>query len=367
LSGIVHITPLGLPPTGQTPAAIARPAAAFVIDNLPDADPNRAMATLRTVSLSLAALAVLIFGRAMNFGDHDREALCGGRRFARIAVPNGASPYVEITANGKSGPFLIDYGATRSSLSADAFPGPEGRVIKATISLPGIEQALFHLARYDLLLQPQGGQLGVIGGDLLSRLTIELTPGAVVIGAEPCRAERLVARGLTPVAETGFFASDPAKVDPRRPDVPVVFVRLGDVRAFAQIDTGYEDLVHGRSVDINQALFERLVESGIKLDRVSDVDLWTCEGRERWPAYRLKDQILAIENEQGKPIVAADDFRLIVKRANGCGGIADMTEPAAQLGASFLRLFGAVVFDPKNATVWLDQSPGEAADPAKAK
>jgi hypothetical protein len=39
---------------------------------------------------------------------------------------------------------------------------------------------------------------------------------------------------------------------------------------------------------------------------------------------------------------------------NGCGGIADFPEPAAQLGASFLRLFGAVIFDPVAATVWLD-------------
>ncbi len=30
-----------------------------------------------------------------------------------------------------------------------------------------------------------------------------------------------------------------------------------------------------------------------------------------------------------------------------------MAEPAAQLGASFLSLFGAVIFDPGNTTVWL--------------
>ena len=127
------------------------------------------MATIRTVSLSLAAIAILISGVAMGSEDHDQEALCGGRRYARIAVPNGASPYVELTADGKTGPFLIDYGATRSALSADAFAGPEGAIRKSTISLPGIEEALFHLARYDLLLQPEQGQLGVIGDDLLSR------------------------------------------------------------------------------------------------------------------------------------------------------------------------------------------------------
>jgi hypothetical protein len=316
-------------------------------------------ATVRTISLSLAAVAILIFGLAMDIGDQDREAMCGGRRFARIAVPNGVSPYIDLTADGKTGPFLLDYGATRSSLSAAEFPGPEGAIRRAAISLPGIEEADFHLARYDLLIQPERGQLGVIGGDLLSRLTVQLTPSEVVLGAEPCRPEALIARGLTPVAQNGFFSSDPSKIDPRLPDVPVVFMRLGEVRAFAQIDTGYEDVAYARSVDINQALFERLVESGMKLDAVADLDVWTCDGHERWPVYRVKDRALGIENEGGKPIVRADDFHLIVKRANGCGGIAEMTEPAAQLGASFLQLFGTIVFDPKNATVWLDSAVGK--------
>jgi len=311
------------------------------------------MASVRTVSLSLAALVILISGAGMDIADHDRQPLCGGRSYARIAIPHGASPYIELAADGKRGPFLLDYGATRSALSVAAFPGPEGQIRKAAISLPGVEEAVFHLARYDLLVQPQGGQLGVIGGDLLSRLTVEITHDAVVIGAEPCPAGTLLARGLIPVAETRFFGANPAKLDPKRPGVPVVFVRIADVRAFAQIDTGYDDLAHGRSVDINRALFERLVESGVRLDRLSDVDLWTCDGHERWPVYRAGGEILALENERGQPIVATGDFRLIVKQANGCGGIADMTEPAAQLGASFLELFDAVVFDPKNATVWL--------------
>ena len=314
------------------------------------------MPFVRTVSLSLAAIAILICSPRMAIADDDQEALCGGRRYERIAIPGGVSPYIELAVDGKSGPFLLDYGATRSALSVAAFPGPEGQVRKAPISLPGIGEASFHLARYDLLIQPDGGQFGVIGGDLLSKLTVELTSGAVVVGADPCKPQSLVARGLIPVAETGFFAADPARVDPRRPNVPVVFVRLKDVRAFAQIDSGYEDLAHGRSVDINEALFERIAESGMQLDRVSDIDLWTCEGRDRWPVYRIRDQVLAIETEQGKPIAATGDFHLIVKRANGCGGIAEMTEPAAQLGASFLELFETIVFDPKNATAWLESA-----------
>ena len=85
----------------------------------------------------------------------------------------------------------------------------------------------------------------------------------------------------------------------------------------------------------------------------NDIDIWTCDGREHWPVYRVKDRPLSIENEQGRQIVETDDFHLIVKSANTCGGIADMPEPAAQLGASFLSLFGDVIFDPRNTTVWL--------------
>jgi hypothetical protein len=331
---------------------------------------TEATAAVRTVSLWFAAIAILIFGVAMDTGDHDREALCGGRLYARVGVPNGTSPYIELTADAATGPFLLDYGATRSSLSAEAFGGAEGSPRRASISLPGIEQGDFHLARYGLLRQPEKGQLGVIGANLLSRLTVQLTANAAYLGVQPCRRETLIARGLVPISQDGFFSSEPPTTRTRLPNVPVVFVRLGDVRAFAQIDTGYEDAVYAHSVDINQALFDRLVQSGIKLDKAGDVDIWTCDGRERRPRYAVRDRALGVEDEQSKTIAQIDDFHLIVKPPDACGGIADMTEPAAQLGASFLRLFGTVVFDPKNGTVWLDgavKSRQGAPDPARVR
>ena len=314
------------------------------------------MTIVRILSLSLAAIATPIFGFSMDIEPPVQGPLCGGRPYARVSVPNGASPYVELTADGVSGPFLLDYGATRSSLSASAFPGADGSIRTAAISLPGIERADFHLARYYLLLQPGKGQLGVIGDDLLSQFTVQLTDSTAFLSAETCQPEALIAQGFTPVAQNGFFSSDPSKAGARLPNVPVVFLRLGDVRVWAQIDTGYEDFVYSRSIDINQALFDRLVANGAKLDRVEDIDIWTCDGREHWPVYRVKDRPLSIENEQGRQIAETDDFHLIVKSANTCGGIADMPEPAAQLGASFLSLFGDVIFDPKNTIVWLGGS-----------
>jgi hypothetical protein len=179
------------------------------------------------------------------------------------------------------------------------------------------------------------------------------------LSAETCHPEALIARGFTPVAQNGFFSSDPSKAGARLPNVPVVFLRLGDVRVWAQIDTGYEDFVYSRSIDINEALFDRLVANGTKLDRIEDINIWTCDGREHWPVYRVRDRLLSIENEEGMQIVETNDFHLIVKSANTCGGIADMPEPAAQLGASFLALFGDVIFDPRNTIVWLGGRTGE--------
>ena len=325
------------------------------------------MAIVRILSLSLAAIAFPIVGFSMDIGETDQSALCGGRAYTRISVPNGASPYLELTADGVTGPFLLDYGATRSSLSAGVFSGPDGSMRKAAISLPGIERADFHLARYYLLLQPGKGQLGVIGDDLLSKFTVELTEGAAFLSPESCRPEALIARGLTPVAQTGFFSSDPSKIGAGLPNVPVVFLRLGDVRVWAQIDTGYEDFVYSHSVDINQALFDRLVGSGVRLDRINDIDIWTCDGREHRPVYRVEGRPLTIENESTKQIIEIEDFHLVLKPANACGGIADMTEPAAQLGASFLNLFGAVIFDPRNTTVWLGGPRETAVGPADGK
>src|SRR6202044_918954 len=169
------------------------------------------MAIVRLLFLSLAAMAVPMLGFSMEVKQSEQGALCGGRPYARVSVPNGASPYVELTADGVSGPFLLDYGATRSSLSAASFSGPDGAMRTAAISLPGIERADFHLARYYLLLQPGNGQLGVLGDDLLSQFTVQLTDSTAFLSAETCRPEELMARGLTPVAQSGFFSSNPAK------------------------------------------------------------------------------------------------------------------------------------------------------------
>ena len=316
----------------------------------------------RKVALPVAAVAMLActlaFAVVANARDPDAAALCGGERYALEGPPDSLTPAIALTADGVQGAFLLDYGATRSSLSADAFSSAEGSVRTASISLPTFERGDFRLARYGAPERSGSGRLGVIGTDFLSLLTAEFTRGAVTLGDKPCDAKALRARGLVPVSEKGFFSSDLSTVGAGLANVPVAYLRLGEVRAWAQIDTGYADSVIPRSVDINEALYDRLVASGVRLERAADIGVLTCEGRESRRVYAVRDRALAIENERGEPIVETDSFHLIVKTANGCGGIGAMTTPAAQLGASFLKLFGTIVFDPKSATVWVQGAAG---------
>ena len=304
------------------------------------------------VSAGLAcAFALAVF---METRDHAGEALCGGRRYEISRFRNGVTPYIALTAEGVRGQFLLDYGATRSSLSADTFAGTAGSDKAAAISLPSFEKGAFRLARYDQPVQTATRQLGVIGTDFLSLLTAQFSGSAVYLSDRPCEPRALSARGVIPVSQSGFFSSDLSTIKSGLANVPVVYLDLGAVRAWAQIDTGYADTVYPHSVDINEALYDRLARSGMRLERLRDLGVWTCEGHESRRVYAVTDKALVIENERGQPIAETDSFALIVKPASGCGGIGGMSEPAAQLGASFLQLFGTIVFDPKSATVWLD-------------
>jgi hypothetical protein len=329
----------------------ARPAAAFVAG---------IMANGRRLGFSIAVLGVLALCGLLSVtlnGRAETGALCGGTRFERRSVPPSALPFISLAADGVEGLFLLDYGSTRSSLSAQVFGKPVGTVKAATLSLPSFQKGEFDLKEYPPAQGPDR-QIGVIGADFLSHLSVQMTDNFVFLGAEPCHAEALSAQNLVPVGQRGFFSSNLSDLGRGLPNVPVVFLRVGKVAAWAQIDTGYDDRVYSHSVDINQALYDRLIQSGVELDPLKDLTVWTCEGPERRRVFSVKGLPLVVENEQAQPIVEIGTFHLIVKNPNRCGGIGAMSTPAAQLGASFLALFGTVIFDPKSQTVWL----GRGAD-----
>lgn len=284
----------------------------------------------------------------------DLSQRCDGTRFAVHHVAGGTAPYITLRAGGRTGAFLLDYGATASTVSAKSFGGAGRHVSVDDFTLPTFANGRFTTATYHTASAPWGGQVGIVGTDFLSLLTADLSYGwlwsDVVLSDRSCPKEALTARGLVPVRQTGYFTTDPARLAPGRSNVPIVYVRFGDISVPAQIDSGYDDIAAAPSIDINEPLFQKLAAAGLQLHRQADMTLSTCSGREIREAYRI-DRV-RIENEAGEIITTLRDVHLTRKRPNGCGGIAGMREPAAQVAASVLARIGTVVFDPRAETVW---------------
>lgn len=287
---------------------------------------------------------------------------CAFERLPIKQAPGGLSPYVSLAAGNRSGAFLIDYGATTSSISAESLPPErEGKTTVQSFSLPTFAFGTFRVTRYYVSRVPAGGQLGIVGTDFLSLLAADFrfttTGGEVAFGRNPCLT---AGDGLIGISQTGFFSDDPKRLPPNRPNVPVLYLDIGGVRTWAQIDTGYDDAVLPNSIDINEPLYRRLTEAGVELEPESQQELTTCQGREQRQVFRPRTRKVTISTDKGVGLREVPAPRLLLKPRNACGGIAGLDEPAAQIAVSVLRLFERVVFHPQAEMVWVPRSPAAA-------
>ena len=287
----------------------------------------------------------------------DPSLRCSGEVFRIVHVDGGNAPYIRLSADRHAGAFLLDYAATHSTLSRVRVGAARDLNVLnvASFSLPGFPTGRFLLTNYPHKLAPRGGQIGVVGTDFLSLLTADFSFRAnesdVVLSTAVCDETRLRKRGLVPVAQTGFFSSTPDRRAGTRANIPVVFLRLGSLVTWAQVDTGYDDFAAPLSIDINDALYAGLQSAGVALRRKSDIMVSTCAGLELRRTYAMPD--VTIQSETGRPIRRLRDVTLLRKSSTACGGIARRTEPAAQIAASVLRRIGEIVFDPKSERIWL--------------
>jgi hypothetical protein len=275
------------------------------------------------------------------------QAAALGGHFYALSY-SGGTPHIELKIDGAPARAMLDYGATKSSLRARA-PSELGYIVKASTSLPFAGQQEFLTRNADAETD------AIIGTDLLAHLTVSLDGDKAALSTSPADAAHLEADGFVPLNQRGFFSPDRVGVAKDRPNVPVVFADIGGVRTWAQIDTGYDDDLYPHSIDINQALYNALAARGVPLTREGFVTVKTCVGTESRPVYSSQ-AALAITNETGAPVTQTTRYTLIVKQANPCGGIGSRATPAAQLGASFLRLFGGIVFDPQAERVWIKKN-----------
>jgi len=289
-------------------------------------------------------------------------------------------PYAQVSVGGRTGHFVLDFGATVSSLTPAGFDAPG-----APLPVAGTADRYDHFeffgpwGQVQLGLQPsapatsQVRQAGVLGTDFLAGHIYTLDYRAGRLYRAPaggfCSDAQLATAGYHVLTTREYYAAQPASLTCPRAggpgrcvNIPTVPVRIGPVQAVAQLDTGYDDGQQPYSLNINAALFDALQQAGVKLTPRPDIalQLSTCVPgvAERIEAWQLGSGTASgLVDEQGALLPrGAGAVTLFVKRtppvAARCGGIGTWAQPAAQLGASFVA-GGALVVDPFSARVWV--------------
>ena len=366
-AGATRLEKIAIPPKGICPGGRGQPGQGL----------KPALAALaRAAGLALALAAAWPLAAA---ADVAAAPACLGDR--QPLTVSSQMPYALVSVGGRQGYFVLDFGASVSSITPSGFQGP---VQPAPVpgSADRYDDFVFFgpWGRVQFALQalaPVRGlvaQAGVLGTDFLAQHVYTLDyRGAQIFRAEPgrfCGDAVLAAAGYRPVSTRDYYGSQPAALRCPRAgaasggcaNIPAVPIRIGTVEAVAQLDTGYDDGRQPFSVNINVALFDALRAAGIALQARPELNLQlstcqagTSEPVEAWRlpagvAFGLVDTAGRLLPRGGKAVT------LYVKRppaaAAHCGGIGTWAQPAAQLGASFVA-GGALVVDPISARVWL--------------
>ncbi|WP_437320590.1 hypothetical protein [Sorangium sp. So ce385] len=296
---------------------------------------------------------------------------CHGEK--RPLVISSQMPYAVARVGAAEGHFLLDFGTTASTIDPQGFAGG---VVPEPVAGSADRFADFDFygpwGTVRLTVQDHSGiqgtvrQAGILGTDFLSlhAFTLDYEDGAVyrADAGALCPDEILRAEGMKPLWTAGYYSSDLAEVQAGFPNVPTVPARIGAAQAVAQLDTGYDDAVYRRSVNINRAFFAAIEAAGIDLAPVPEaaMSLSTCvPGQaEQVSAYRiLRGAPFELVSTDGSAAVAAQDVMLFLKdtppEARQCGGIGTWSIPAAQVAASFYVEARRLVFDPVTSRVWM--------------
>jgi hypothetical protein len=306
----------------------------------------------------------------------------------RSLIVSSGMPYTPVRVQGHTGFFVVDLGADGSAISPGTFLGGAGPVPLAGSANRFAGVNFFGpWAPLTLSVQDHSGirgplpQAGLIGTDLLNAhvFTLDYANGLLRRATAEgfCSDGELRQAGFLPLSSRDYYGTSGSALRcpaaPRRggcPNIPTIPLRIGSVGAVAQVDTGYSDGQRSPSMNINRALLQRLERAGLPLIREpgADLTLSSCvRGEvERVLAYRLAPgQAVELVGSDGGAVRRLPGVTLFLKDSpaaiQACGGIGTWSEPAAQLGASFVN-DGTLVVDPFSQRLWF-RGGGEAAGP----
>jgi hypothetical protein len=315
--------------------------------------------------------------------------LDGVRAFTDVSI--GSLPEGGYYAKG---PFVLDFGSTGSTIDLNGFGdggAPTPVSCAGDASAPGAfctfqgfdffgDWGSVYLVTGDYsVLFGSVRQAGIVATDFLSKNPVSLDFGKKEIHRSDvgkfCTDAELLGSGFRPLPADGFYATDTSKLRPLSevldnpdatagyvvPNVPTVPITLAGTSALAQLDTGYEDRLSRRSLNVNEALFALLNQKGV-LARALSKDLYatTCvAGYSEWlEAFTIQSgQALEFINAGGTTVRTDSVEAVYLKHSTAmtypCGGISTWTVPAAQVGASFFIDAQAIIIDPTTSRVWV--------------
>lgn len=286
---------------------------------------------------------------------------------------DGLMPYTKVKVGNAEGYFLIDFGTTGSTIDMNGFAGTAPAPVSGTTnSFAGFD---FFGLWGTVSLAPQNHsnirldnirQAGILGTDFLSLNVFMFDYVNLKIlragGNSPCDENTLVREGFRAASCAGYFSNDINKLNNTcSVNIPTIPIKIGHAAAVAQVDPGYGDTRFRHAVNINQAFFDAIKQSGVTLveNPPANHTLSTCVPgvSETVLAYKLPGQVnFSVTGVDGSPIIVHSDVNIFLKKtppeAKKCGGIGTWTIPAAQMGASFLVDAKKVIFDPIGQKVW---------------
>jgi hypothetical protein len=345
---------------------------------------------MRWIHLTLGALAalLLVLAPGAELGLEARplaqEPLaCLGE--TRSLIVSSGMPYTPVRVQGRTGFFVVDLGADGSAISPGTFLGGAA----GPVPLPGSSDRFAGVdffgpwAPLRLSVQDHSGirgpipQAGLIGTDLLNGhvITLDYAHGLLHRATAEgfCSDDALRRAGFLPLSSRDYYGTSGAALQcpaaPRRggcPNIPTIPLRIGSVAAVAQVDTGYADGLRPPSMNINRALLQRLKQAGVAPIREpgADLTLSSCVRGEAETvlAYRLPaGRAVELVGTNGAAVRRLAGVTLFLKDSpaaiQSCGGIGTWSEPAAQLGASFVN-DGTLVADPFSQRLWFRAGAG---------
>lgn len=297
----------------------------------------------------------------------------------------GQVVYVQLPMGTVSAPsptwFLIDTGTTQSYVDASLVSEQKASASAARASVYYPERfdffgswakTGFRLGDYSKI-KSSVRQGGILGTDFLSLhpLIFDYEDAKLYrsTGYLNCSYGELSDAGLVALSTHGYYSNIGPSISQTYsflvPNVPTIPIRIGNQNFHAQIDSGYNDSKYPFSININVAMKNALDLALVPLIAIPELDstLSTCVPgvRDQVTAFKLGSATsFSFVDVSGQAINEYPHVTLFLKttppEAKVCGGISTWDQPAAQLGASFLKNLGFVVIDPLTSLIWIPKA-----------